>query len=75
MDEIVVLAFVILIGASALSGVLAIILAIALIFIKDFTKRQSIGKWIKILLLTCIISFCIGFGLCSYSWSQIDSWN
>lgn len=58
--------FMAFLAASALSGVLAIVLLIALIFIKDTDKRQPFEKVLNISLFICIISFCIGFGMCSY---------
>ena len=67
MFDILVTSFIILLLGSGLAGVVAIILSILLIFIKDTNKRQPIEKALKLILFACIISFCIGFGLCTYT--------
>lgn len=67
-------AFIILLFGSGLSGLLAIVVFIILMFIKDTNKRAAIKKLLKTSIIICIISFCIGFGLCTYS-LQTTSWN
>ena len=66
MDELLFIGFMTLLGLSGLSGVLALLLVIYLIFIKDASKRQPLERLLNASLLVCIISFCIGFGICSY---------
>ena len=75
MSNILEPLFILLLLISALSVLLLIILSIALFFIKDKNKQQQIKKLLKVTLLVCIITFCIGFGLCTYSFSQITSCN
>ena len=66
MTDIIEPLFMSLLGLSGLSGILAILLLFTLLFIKDADKRQPLEKVLNISLLICIISFCIGFGICSY---------
>ncbi|WP_131667727.1 hypothetical protein [Psychrobacter pygoscelis] len=66
MTDIIEPLFMALLGLCGLSGVLAILLLIYLIFIKDADKRQPLERLLNASLLVCIISFCVGFGICSY---------
>lgn len=56
---------------SGLSGILTIILLIARIFIKETDQKQALNKVVKVAVLVCIISFCVGFGLCTFSLTNI----
>ena len=59
-------------------SVLAVIIVLgsllSLPFIQHQHKRQRFKNLSKISALVGVISFCIGFGLCTYSFDQITSW-
>lgn len=71
MGNILETTFMGLLLVSGLSGILGIILLIAQVFIENTDKKQSLDEVVKVSLLICFISFCVGFGLCTFSLTNI----
>lgn len=74
MNDLLAMSFMTLLGVSAIALSFTLILFVILLFTKDLKRKHSLKKILKVTIIIGIACFCIGFGLCAYSFSQA-SWN